>query len=158
LKKMLLSALLAALLIPAVAAASTTADPSAGLTFGYKGSGGLRFIVYYVQVSSHTDGVSGPGGSVVITDCRAGQGLPLGPEPVSGTASSGKVFVNKRADIQWDFDSVPPQDGKPFQLKLVYATPKHSLPFSVCVKASAVQDSSGIRWSYEMRMPLRATK
>lgn len=155
LKFTLLAALLGALTLSAAA----SADDNAGLWMSAGSThGSAKFVTFTVKLTADTN-QSGPGASVVFTDCKAGLGLPLPQEPSAYSYTKGTYLeANQLGEIQWSVVSVPPRGAAPLMLKLTYALPRHGRPYSVCLRATAQQDVSGIRLSSNMRYFLHAAK
>ena len=154
-KKMLLAGFLALAL---TAAASTQASASSGnIAIKAWTNGNLKYVNFNVLLHSPT-AHSAPGVSVMFSDCKAGLGLPVGPEPVWSSHNAGSLQANKSGNIQWDVDALPSLGSTPLKVRLSYALPRHSVPYSVCLKASFVQLSTGYRWSTNMRFLLKPAK
>lgn len=145
-------ALLAALFL----ASTALADDNAGLRmWAGSTSGNARYVTFSVKLTADTD-QSGPGGSVVFVDCKAGLGLPLPVEPSAYHFPAGtSLYANKLGEVQWNFDGVPPRSAKPLILRLTYAVPQHARPYSVCLRAEALQNVSDIRLGANMRYFLK---
>jgi hypothetical protein len=152
---MLLACLLA-LLVPAVVSAQASAS-SGNIAIKVWSEGNLKYVTFNVLLHSPT-ATAAPGVSVMFSDCKAGLGLPVGPEPVWSSHNAGALQANKIGDIQWDVDSLPAIGSGPLMVRLRYALPRHSVPYSVCLKASFVQLSTGYRWSANMRFFLKPAK
>lgn len=151
--------LLAALLATLTLSAAASADDNAGLWMSAGSThGSAKFVTFTVKLTAHTN-QSGPGASVIFTDCRAGLGLPLPKEPSAYSYTKGTYLeANRLGDIQWSVVSLPPRGAAPLTLKLTYAVPAHARPYSVCQRVTAVQYVSGIRLSSNMRYFLYAAK
>jgi len=158
LKKLLLTIALA-LLVPAAASAQPTVSGANHGNIDIKvwTDGNAQYVNFHVRLRSATASPA-PGVSVMFSDCNAGLGLPVGPEPVSSSHNAGSLFSNKISNIQWDVDRLPPVGSVPYLASLRYTVPRHSVPYSVCLKASFAQLSTGYRWSANMRFFLKPAK
>jgi hypothetical protein len=151
-------ALITLLCALAMASAASAGD-NAGLAMTAGSiSGSAKYVTFVVKLTSDAN-QPGPGTSVEFTDCRAGLGLPLPVEPSSFVKPPGSsLYANKLGNVQWNVDHVPPHGTMPLTLTLTYEIPHHSRPYSVCLRASALQNVSGIRLGWNMRFFLHAAK
>ncbi len=134
--------------------ATASAGNTGNISTGYSTSGTTKFVTFTVTLTSDSH-ASAPGASVMFSDCRAGLGLPVGPEPSWSQHNAGNLQVNKIGNVQWDVNRLPPVGSKPLIAQLRFAIPRHSLPYSVCLRESGVQFSTGYRWSSNMRFFLK---
>jgi hypothetical protein len=145
------------LLVPATVSARASASDRGNIAIKVWTEGNLKYVTFNVLLRSPTDSPA-PGVSVTFTDCRAGLGLPVGPEPVWSSHNAGTLQANKLGNIQWDVDGLPPLVSAPLRVRLRYAIPRHSVPYSVCLRANFIQFSTDYHWSTNMRFFLKPAK
>ena len=155
-----LTALLAALVL----ASSASAGPNyAGVHISYKATAGPHFVVYHVYLTSDTKDVKGGPTTMLLTaSCSKGHYVSLRGQPFSASIRSGMVgaFGSKSPYLMGMMvdDLAPLHSRHSAELKIVFATPKHAAPFSVCIRAEATQrlpDKRTLKLGRDMAITLK---